>query len=64
MTCEEELMALRAGNALLKEELAAAHELIAQLSERLNKLEERVAKDGHTSSKPPSSLWYRKHRYL
>ena len=27
-------------------------------------LEERVAKDSHISSKPPSSLWHRKHGYL
>ena len=57
-------MALRAENTMLKEDLAAAHELIAQLSERLSKLEEHVVKDSHTSSNPPSSLWYRKHGYL
>ena len=49
MRTEEEWMALRTENAKLQVELAAflerervAQELIAQLSERLNKLEERM----------------------
>lgn len=49
MRTEEEWMALRTENAMLRVELAAslerervAQELSAQLSERLNKLEERM----------------------
>jgi transposase len=55
MKPEEELIQLRAENQALREQLAQRDELIAQLLQRLQLLEERVAKDSHNSSLPPSS---------
>lgn len=48
MTPEEEIAALRAENATLRERVEA---LAAQVQD----LQARLAKDSHTSSKPPSS---------
>ncbi len=39
----------------LRHELASAHQVIAQLTTRLDRLEGQKAKDSHNSSKPPSS---------
>lgn len=55
MKPEEELIQLRAENQALKEQLAQRDELIAQLQQRLQALEERLAKDSHNSHLPPSS---------
>src|SRR5258707_7283774 len=58
MTNEEELQALREENRLLKAlgaELLPLKEQLAQANARIKELEERLAKDSHTSSKPPSS---------
>ena len=62
MTKEEELQALREENRLLKAlvaELLPLKEQLAQANARIKELEERLAKDSRTSSKPPSSdgLW-------
>src|SRR5260370_35787315 len=48
MTTEEEITALRAENARQREQIAA-------LLGRVQELEGRLAKDSHTSGKPPSS---------
>ncbi len=48
MTPEEEVAALKAENATLREQMRA-------LLERVQELEARLAKDSHKSSKPPSS---------
>ncbi len=58
MTQEEELQALREENRLLKAlvaELLPLKEQLAQATARIKELEERLAKDSRTSSKPPSS---------
>jgi len=58
MTNEEELQALREENRLLKAlvaELLPLKEQLAQATARIKELEERLAKDSRTSSKPPSS---------
>src|SRR5260370_6727556 len=58
MTKEDELQALREENRLLKAlvaELLPLKEQLAQANARLKELEERLAKDSRTSSKPPSS---------
>jgi transposase len=58
MTKEEELQALREENRLLKAlvaELLPLKEQLAQANARIKELEERLAKDSRTSSKPPSS---------
>lgn len=58
MTNEEELQALREENRILKAlvaELLPLKEQLAQANARIKELEERVAKDSRTSSKPPSS---------
>jgi len=58
MTKDEELQALREENRLLKAvvaELLPLKEQLAQANARLKELEERLAKDSRTSSKPPSS---------
>jgi transposase len=58
MTQEEELQALREENRSLKALVAELLPLKAQLAEanaRNKELEERLAKDSRTSSKPPSS---------
>ena len=58
MTQEEELQALREENWLLKAvvaELLPLKEQLAQATARIKELEDRVAKDSRTSSKPPSS---------
>ncbi len=48
MTPEEEVVALRAENAELREQMTA-------LLSRVQELEARVAKDSHNSGKPPST---------
>jgi transposase len=58
MTKEEELVALREENRQLKAlvaELLPLKEQLAQATARIKELEERLAKDRRTSSKPPSS---------
>jgi transposase len=58
MTNEEELQALREENRTLKAvvaELLPLKEQLAQVTARIKELEERLAQDSRTSSKPPSS---------
>jgi transposase len=58
MTTEEELQALREENRLLKAlvaELLPLKEQLAQANARIKELEDRLAQDSRTSSKPPSS---------
>jgi transposase len=58
MTKDEELQALREENRLLKRlvaELLPLKEQLAQANARIKELEDRLAKDSRTSSKPPSS---------
>ncbi len=58
MTKEEELQALREENRTLKAlvaELLPLQEQLAQANARIKELEDRLAKDSRTSSKPPSS---------
>ena len=58
MTTEDELQALREENRLLKAvvaELLPLKEQLAQANARIKELEDRLAKDSRTSSKPPSS---------
>src|SRR5579864_7277372 len=58
MTKEEELQALREENRTLKAlvaELLPLKEQLAQANARIKDLEDRLAKDSRTSSKPPSS---------
>lgn len=58
MTKEEELQALREENRTLKAlvaELLPLKEQLAQATARIKELEDRLAKDSRTSSKPPSS---------
>src|SRR2546421_5650490 len=58
MTKEEELQALREENRVLKAlvaELQPLKEQLAQANARIKELEDRLAKDSRTSSKPPSS---------
>lgn len=55
MKPEEELRELRAENQALREQLRERDELIVQLQQRLQAVEERLAKDSHNSHLPPSS---------
>ena len=58
MTQEEELQALREENRMLKAlvaQLLPLKEQLAQANARIKDLEERLAQDSRTSSKPPSS---------
>ena len=58
MTKDEELQALREENRTLKTlvaELLPLKEQLAQANARIKELEDRLAKDSRTSSKPPSS---------
>lgn len=55
MTAVERIAQLEAENAALRAALAAAQQQVTVLSERLGDLEQRLAKDSHNSSKPPSS---------
>jgi transposase len=58
MTKEEELQALREENRMLKAlvtELLPLKEQLAQAQARIKELEDRLAKDSRTSSKPPST---------
>jgi transposase len=55
MKPEEELIQLRAENQAQREQLAQRDELISLLLQRVQALEERLAKDSHNSSLPPSS---------
>src|SRR5260370_8449448 len=58
MTKEEELQALREENRTLKAlvaELLPLKEQLAKANARIKELEDRLAKDSRTSSKPPSS---------
>jgi transposase len=55
MTAAERIAQLKAENAALRTGLAAAQQQVVRLSERLRDLEQRLAKESHNSSKPPSS---------
>src|SRR5258705_4608918 len=55
MTLEEENAAVKAENARLREGYEQAREHLAVLAARVQELEARLAKDSHTSGKPPSS---------
>jgi uncharacterized coiled-coil protein SlyX len=55
MTQEERIAQLEQENAELRAQLAAAYQQINQLAERLQRIEGQLAKDSHTSLKPPSS---------
>jgi transposase len=55
MTSDEKIVQLEAENSQLREQLASSAALIAQLVERTQALEARLAQDSHNSSKPPSS---------
>ncbi len=58
MTNEEELQALREENRTLKAlvaELLPLKEQLAQANARIKELEDTLAKDRRTSSKPPST---------
>jgi len=58
MTKDEELQALREENRILKAvvaELQPLKEQLAQAQARIKQLEDRLAKDSRTSSKPPAS---------
>ena len=58
MMQEEELQALREENRTLKAlvaELLPLREHLAQANARIKELEDRLAQDSRTSSKPPSS---------
>lgn len=51
----QENEALRKEVAVAQEQVATAREVFAHLTARIERLEGRVAKDSHNSSKPPSS---------
>ena len=53
MTAAEQITQLKTENATLRAALAAAKPQVACLSERLRDLEQRLAKESHTSLKPP-----------
>jgi cell division protein FtsB len=53
---------LLAENAVLKQQVAELQELVAFLNARIKELEDQRAKDGRTSSKPPSSAWARRRK--
>src|SRR2546421_7063673 len=55
MTAEERLRELEQENSMLREQLAQRDALIAHLQQRVQALEERLAKDSHNSHLPPSS---------
>lgn len=55
MKPEEEQLQLRVENQALREQLAQRDRLIEQLLQRVQVLEERLGKDSHNSSLPPSS---------
>ncbi len=55
MTAAERIAQMEAENASLRAALAAAQQQVAHLTARLRDLEQRLAKDSHNSSKPPSS---------
>lgn len=55
MTEEEELIELRQKNSLQQEQIQLLQEQVSQLTEQVKTLQERLAKDSHNSSSPPSS---------
>jgi transposase len=55
MTGEEELLQLRQQNSFLLEQIKQLQEINTQLSEQVKQRQERLAKDSHNSSLPPSS---------
>ncbi len=55
MKPEEELQRLQAESETLREQITQRDELITQLLQRVQVLEERVGKNSHNSSLPPSS---------
>ena len=55
MTAEEQIRQLEVENTSLREQLAGALEQLDQALERIHELEGQLAKDSHTSLKPPSS---------
>jgi transposase len=60
MTPEEKLAAKELEINQLREQLASGEALIAQLVERVQILEARLAQDSHNSSKPPASDGFKK----
>ena len=54
MSQEERIAQLEQENAELRAQLALAYQQINQLAERLQRVEGLLAKDSHTSLKPPS----------
>jgi hypothetical protein len=57
MTAVEQIAQLKAENAPLRAALAAAQQQVACLSEHLQDLEQRLAKDSHHSSKAHLCLY-------
>ena len=55
MTAEEELIQLRQKNRAQEEHIQVLQEVVNQLTEQVKTLQERLAKDSHNSSLPPSS---------
>jgi transposase len=55
MTPEEELIQLRQENKLLREMTQKQQEVIEQLQKQVQALQDRLSKDSHNSSLPPSS---------
>lgn len=55
MIAEEELIQLRQKNREQEEQIQLLQELVRQLTEQAKTLQERLAKDSHNSSLPPSS---------
>jgi len=55
MSPEEELQALKQVNQELQAKLAEVSEVLAQMTQRVAELEDRLAKDSHNSHLPPSS---------
>src|SRR2546422_1924548 len=55
MTVEDELQQLRKENGLLRKENARLVQTIEGLQKQMKELQDRLAKDSHNSSLPPSS---------
>ena len=51
-------------NVLLKQQVTELQAMVASLSERIKELEDRLGKDSHNSSKPPSSDAFRRTKSL
>ena len=55
MTLHQQIFELKTENLALREQITQRDALVAQLLERIQLLEARLAQDSHNSSKPPSS---------